>query len=103
MCKNGKLSNIKDIGTYYYDDKVNKTNGEFDILLDHGKEYTIFESKYLKNKMPLSLIHHEIDQIKSIKKIQIKNIGFISMNGFEKKEDGYYYIDGEDLHDFWRM
>lgn len=47
--------------------------------------------------MELDEIHHEIKQIELIPSLSVNRIGFISVNGFAEKEDGYSYLSGEDL------
>jgi len=94
----GELDGVKNIGSYYYDDPVSRTNGAFDIALDYGDAYTIIEAKYLKGVMSKALMHHEAGQIREIKGLTVKDIGFISINGFEEREEGYLYFDGEDLY-----
>lgn len=83
--KEGKYLDILNIGTYYYDNPVDKTNGEFDAVLKmkNGK-YKIVEVKYYKNK-PLSLkeMEHEFKQINQIKEIDIDSVLFISTSGCE--------------------
>lgn len=98
LVRKGELTGVRNIGTYYYDDPRSKTNGEFDIALDHGGYYSIFEAKYLKNPMELDEVHHELGQIRKIKGITVAQIGFISVNGFAEKEDGCLYVTGDDLY-----
>lgn len=51
----------------------------------------------MKQPMELDEIHHEIKQIELIPSLPVSRIGFISVNGFVEKEDGYSYLTGEDL------
>ncbi|MCF0105815.1 MAG: AAA family ATPase [Holdemanella sp.] len=98
--RKGKLKGVRNIGTYYYDDPIHKQNGEFEVVLDYGKKgYTIYEVKYLNKPMDLTMIHHELDQIQSISELEIKDIGFISIHGFEEYEQGYIYITGKDIYE----
>ena len=48
--------------------------------------------------MALSEIHKEVGQIRDIKSLNVPQLGFISVNGFEKQEDGFCYYTGEDLY-----
>ena len=98
LAKSGQLPGITNIGTYYYDDPVHHRNGEFDIALEFGGEYQIYEAKYYRKPMALSEIHKEIGQIRDIKSLNVPQLGFISVNGFEKQEDGFCYYTGEDLY-----
>lgn len=82
----GKLENVIDIGTYYYDDNVNKTNGEFDVVIKYNDDtIDIVEVKYFKegNKLSTKEIEEELKQINSMKFIPIKNVYFISTSGYE--------------------
>jgi len=101
MAKSGLLPGITDIGTYYYDDPVRHRNGEFDIALEFGNQYHIYEAKYYRKPMALSEIHKEIGQIRDIESLDITQLGFIAVNGFEKQEDGFNYYTGEDLYADW--
>ena len=97
--KKGNLENIYNIGTYYYDDQINKKNGEFDVALECKDGFDIIEVKFLKDKLKNSVIENEIKQINDIKEIKILNIGFASINGFEKDVKKYKYaISGNDIY-----
>lgn len=95
--KIGDLPGVKNIGSYYYDNPKERTNGEFDVALEYDDAIAIYEAKYLKQPMELDEIHHEINQIEQIPSLTVCRIGFISVNGFAEKEDGYSYLTGEDL------
>ena len=98
--KNGSLKGIRNIGTYYYDDQHNKTNGEFDVALDIKDGYAIYEAKYLKTPLTKQQILEEVKQIKQIEEINVLKIGFISISGFKEPVSGYELINGEDLYSF---
>ena len=86
------------MGMYYYDDPVHHKNGEFDVALEFGNEYEIYESKCLTKPLSLSMLHREANQIREIPRLNIRKIGFISVNGFEKKEEEYSCYEGKDLY-----
>ena len=96
--KEGKIKGIKNIGTYYYDDIENKTNGEFDVVLATNDGYNVYEAKYYKEPISDSVINKEIDQIEKIKDISINKIGFVSATGFKNKKENFIYIDGDALY-----
>lgn len=98
LAKSGRLPGITNIGTYYYDDPVRRRNGEFDIALEFGDQYQIYEAKYYRKPMVLNEIHKEIGQIRDIESLNVVQLGFIATNGFEKQEDGFSYYTGEDLY-----
>ena len=97
QAKAGALPGVRNIGSYYYDNPKERTNGEFDVALDYGDAVAIYEAKYLKQPMTPDEIHHEVSQIDKIPSLTVSRIGFISVNGFAEKEEGYSYLTGEDL------
>lgn len=97
LARNGQLPGITNIGTYYYDDSVKHQNGEFNVALEFGNKYQIYEAKYYRKPIALSEIHHEIVQVQAIESLNIVQAGFIAVNGFEKKDERYSYYNGEDL------
>ena len=99
LIKKGELKNIYNIGSFYYDDSLNKTNGEFIVALEEKDGYSIIEVKYLKHKLDNKIIKKEINQIKAIKEINIKNYGFASINGFDDELPKIKYkFDGDDIY-----
>ena len=97
--KKGLIKGITNIGTYYYDDVENKTNGEFDVAIQKKEGYDIIEVKYLKDKVTKQIIEKELKQIKSIRELGIEKIGFVAINGFDddvKLLD--YMFDGDDIY-----
>lgn len=97
--KAGKLTGIYNIGTYYYDDSINKKNGEFDVAIQRKDGFDIIEVKFLKDKINEQIIKKEISQIKQIKEIKILGIGFASINGFiDDVKSLNYQISGDDIY-----
>lgn len=96
--KDGQYEDVIDIGTYYYDDPKNKTNGEFDVVLKTKKEkFIVCEVKYYKdNKLSLKEMSEEYNQIKKINELNIEEVMFISSSGFEKNE--YKCINIEEIY-----
>ena len=41
----GLYPDIDDFGSYWYDDPVTKTNGEFDCVIRRGEQYDFYECK----------------------------------------------------------
>lgn len=98
MVQKQMLKGIYNIGSYYYDDSITKTNGEFDLALQTSDGFDIIEVKFMKNKVDKSIINKEIEQIKKIKELNIKNYGFISINGFDDDTpEMKYKFDGNDM------
>lgn len=98
LIQKGNLKNVKNIGTYYYDDKENQTNGEFDVVIETNDGFDIYEAKYLKEPLLVKSMTIEKNQIDKINDLKINKIGFISANGFEDKPKDYICIDGNDLY-----
>ena len=94
-----KISNVVNVGTYYYDDPIRKRNGEFDLaILNKNGSIQIIEAKYFKNPVNQTIVNKEIYQIKEINELNVEKIGFISINGFENDITGLdYKFDGNDL------
>ncbi|MGN1155161.1 MAG: ATP-binding protein [Agathobacter sp.] len=92
LIRKNKSGNIEEvfekIGKYYYDDPVNKRNGEFDIVTLDDKGYVFYEAKFRKEPITESMIKEEIFQVKQ-SGLACYKYGFISKSGFkcEKKED----------------
>ena len=92
------LGDVLDIGTYWYDDRKAKKNGEFDCVIKRRDSYDIYEVKYLKDKISIRMMEDEIAKIKAIEGLRIGTIGFISISGFEADLSGIKQITGEDLY-----
>lgn len=76
------------IGKYYYDDAVNKKNGEFDLVTLDDNGYIFYEAKFRKDPITESVIKEEIMQVNQTG-LSCYKYGFISKSGFEceDKED----------------
>ena len=98
--KNRKLRGISNIGTFYYDDSVTRTNGEFDVVLERKGTYDIYEVKYYTSPLSAKEMYNEVQQINNIKGLKVGKIGFISTSGFEKAPEEYDCINAEELYNF---
>lgn len=97
--RNGLYDGIYNIGTYYYDDQINKENGEFDVAIALKEGYDIIEVKYYSEPISQTLINKESKQIQAIQEIDIKGYGFASINGFKNISKDYkYLIDGDVIY-----
>ena len=69
------------IGKYYYDDPVERKNGEFDIVTldEHG--YIFYEAKFRKEPITESMIQNEIRQVEQTQ-LDCYKYGFFSRSGF---------------------
>ncbi|MGM9813345.1 MAG: hypothetical protein ACI32C_00320 [Candidatus Enteromonas sp.] len=60
--------------------------------------YDIYEAKYLLRPMKREEMENEKRQIEAIQDLQIKNVGFLSIHGFEEVPKDVDCIAGEDLY-----
>lgn len=96
--KAGEMHGVTNIGTYYYDDPVSRTNGEFDVVLERHDRYDIYEVKYYSSPLSIKEMEQEAQQVRSIKGLIPGEIGFISVSGFDCDETPYVQISGETLY-----
>ena len=69
------------IGKYYYDDPVEKKNGEFDIVTLDDKGYIFYEAKFRKEPVSESIVQNEIRQVRQTG-LECYRYGFFSRSGF---------------------
>ena len=99
----GALKGITNIGTFYYDDSVTRTSGEFDVVLqrkgtDTEFSYDVYEAKYYASPMTQGDMYKEAEKIRNLKGLTLSKIGFIALSGFEKEDDLFHCISGEELY-----
>ena len=97
QAKLGKIKNIEDIGTYWYDDQQNKKSGQFDCVLKSKDGYDFYECKYYEKPMSKDECEEEALKVKDIIGIPIRKIGFVCSGGFKSSSNKYEFITGEDL------
>lgn len=71
------------IGKYYYDDPINKKNGEFDIVSEDKKGYIFYECKFKDTKITRKMMEEEIKQVKETG-LSCYKYGFFSKSGFDE-------------------
>ena len=70
MAVRGKMPDIGDFDSYWYDDPVNKTNGEFDCVIKRtGNLYDFYECKFFDRLMTLQECEQEKDQLQKMQGI----------------------------------
>lgn len=94
----GKITDVLDHGSYWYDDPVNKMNGEFDCVLKRRIGYDFYECKYYSSPMLIGECRKEEGQILAIQSLPVNRIGFICSAGFEEKDEKYDMITGGELY-----
>lgn len=87
------------IGTYYYDNPAERTNGEFDVVTLGTRGYIFYEVKYRDAKISRRMIEEEIEQVQKTG-LACYKYAFVSKSGFEKDAEGtdLLLIDLEDLY-----
>lgn len=94
----GKLEGAIDFGSYWYDDKVNKKNGQFDVVIRKHDGYDFYECKFYANPMKIEECKQEELQMQSITGLDCKTMGFVSASGFDFKSEHYDLITLSDLY-----
>ena len=89
------------IGKYYYDDPVNKRNGEFDIVSEDINGFTFYECKYIEKKINEEIINEEIEEV-SKTSFNVSRYGFFSKKGYELKNRINENIKLYTLEDLYR-
>lgn len=86
------------IGKYYYNDPVNHTNGEFDVVTEDENGYVFYEVKFRKKPITKDVIEREIEQVKATG-LECYKYAFISRSGFDcERLDNVCMISIEDLY-----
>ncbi len=94
----GKLKDILDFGSFWYDNAKLGKNAQFDCVLKTSQGYDFYEVKFYDKPMTLEECIKEENQIKQMNEINWKNIGFICSSGFDFSSDKYILITGNDLY-----
>lgn len=91
---------LVDFGSYWYDDPVTRTNGEFDCVVKRqGEKYDFFECKYFDRKMTLDECRQEEQQVRRQPGLRVNRLGFVSMEGFAfENQNDYILMDGNSLY-----
>ena len=102
--KNRKGTNdlpFSEIGTYFYNDRNNRKNLQFDVVTKDKRGYISYECKYTNKPLDKSVLKEERQQT-AISPLPFYRLGFISKAEFSKdfagdKDDILYTLD-----DFYR-
>lgn len=85
LIRMNRLGNIEPvfekIGKYYYDNPVEHTNGEFDVVTEDENGYIFYEVKFKKTPVTDEIIEKEINQVEATGLNCYKYV-FISRSGF---------------------
>lgn len=99
--RSGRMNGVRNIGSYYLDTAVRCENKEFPIAVELADGYAVYLPKYSAQPMTLDEIHGEAQRMEGVNDPGIRQLGFISLNGFVEQEKSYTYLDGNDI--FTRM
>ena len=89
----GDYRDVTDFGTYWYDDPVGRTNGEFDCVLRRsGDRYDFYECKYYDRRMTLEECRREETQVRGRPGLSVSKVGFVCTGGFDVEDTGIYAL-----------
>ena len=78
------------IGRYVYHDKVNRQNGEFDVVTEDEVGFASYECKYRKEPIGMKVVNEEQWQAENLG-IKFYKLVFISRSGFSDEIDAEKY------------
>lgn len=95
--RSGRMNGIRSIGSYYPDTAVHCESKEFPVAVELADGYAVYLPKYSAQPMTLDEIHGEAQRMEGVNDPGIKQLGFISINGFVEQEKPYIYLDDNDI------
>jgi len=98
QARSGKLKGVLDFGTFWYDDRKNHRNGQFDCVIRRPEGYDFYEVKFYDSPMTLRECEAEERQVRSIVDMVCNRVGFICSSGFDFTDGRYDLIEGSDLY-----
>lgn len=95
--RSGRMNGVRSIGSYYPDTAVRGENKAFSVAVELADGYAVYLPKYSAQPMTLDEIHGEAQRMEGVNDPGIKQLGFISINGFVEQKKPYIYLDGNDI------
>lgn len=95
--RSGRMNGVRSIGSYYPDIAVRCENKAFSVSVELADGYAVYLPKYSAQPMTLDEIHGEAQRMEGVNDPGIKQLGFISINGFVEQEKPYIYLDDNDI------
>ena len=95
--RSGRMNGVRSIGSYYLDTAVRCENKAFSVCVELADGYAVYLPKYSAQPMTLDEIHGEAQRMEGVNDPGIKQLGFISINGFVEQEKPYIYLDDNDI------
>lgn len=79
------------IGTFSYNDRKSRQNGQFDVVTMSNNYLTFYECKYTNSLLSSNVISSFIESLSKLN-IKYNNLGFFSKNGFASDVDKDKYL-----------
>ena len=98
LVRGGRLEGVLDVGSYWYDDKANRTNGQFDCVLKMADGYDFYEVKYYASPMQEAECRREEEQVRKLVELDCRNVGFLCSSGFAFAGGAYTLLTARDLY-----
>lgn len=95
--RSGRMNGVRRIGSYYPNTAVRCEIKEFPVAVELADGYAVYLPKYSAQPMTLDEIHGEAQRMEGVNDPGIKQLGFISINGFVEQEKPYIYLDDNDI------
>jgi len=99
--KSGNITDVLDVGKFWFDDAKNRTNAEFDLVLKHiDGSYSFYEAKYRQVPLDEKICDAEalqVKQVAEIVKMRLHKIGFVSLCGYSFTSDKYDLIKADKM------
>ncbi len=97
LAHKGDLSGVEDFGTYWYDDKERRKNGQFDVVLKKNNGYAFCECKFYSSPMTKEECEKEEAQVRDVA-LDCVEIAFVSSSGFDFSSGRYILLDAKDIY-----
>ncbi len=94
----GKLPGVEDFGSYWYDDRITKQNGQFDVVLKKRDGYDFYECKFYSSPMKEEECKKEEEQVRALTGLKAATLGFVSSSGFGFSSSRYTLLDAKDIY-----
>lgn len=95
--RSGRMNGVRSIGSYYLDTAVRCEIKEFPVSVELADGYAVYLPKYSAQPMTIDEIHGEAQRMEGVNDPGIKQLSFISINGFVEQEKPYIYLDDNDI------
>lgn len=94
----GRLPGVEDFGSYWYDNRREKKNGQFDVVLKKSDGYEFFECKFYSSPMKEDEYKKEEEQVRAVTGLDCVSLGFVSSFDFDFSSSRYILLDAHDIY-----